>query len=174
MKISFSQIHSEMAATQSPTDMYACSHCKAEVAAAEFSKSELHRRIGGFAGRCRECVRFGKVLSKYRLTRGEYDAMLEEQEWRCRICKGVFGRELPAVVDHCHETRRVRGLLCANCNTAVGMLADDPVRALGLAAYLTPGEESAEIEALAGKMGALKVEPEPEAAMETEKEVKES
>jgi hypothetical protein len=29
-------------------------------------------------------------------------------------------------VDHCHTSGKIRGLLCTNCNTAIGLLKDDP------------------------------------------------
>ncbi|MGW4159353.1 endonuclease domain-containing protein [Streptomyces sp. NPDC004788] len=36
-------------------------------------------------------------------------------------------RKAPAAhVDHCHETGRVRGVVCFNCNSAIGKLGDDP------------------------------------------------
>ena len=38
------------------------------------------------------------------------------------------GSEMPLSVDHCHETGKVRGLLCHRCNTAIGLLRDDPER----------------------------------------------
>jgi hypothetical protein len=39
-------------------------------------------------------------------------------------------------VDHCHRSGRVRGLLCASCNTALGLLADDVNRIMAAAIYL--------------------------------------
>jgi hypothetical protein len=40
------------------------------------------------------------------------------------------------VVDHNHETGKIRGLLCHHCNLAVGWIRDDPDRALRAAEYL--------------------------------------
>lgn len=40
------------------------------------------------------------------------------------------------VVDHDHMTDRIRQLLCNNCNTAVGLLRDNPVTATELVVYL--------------------------------------
>ncbi|GGU95119.1 hypothetical protein GCM10010260_33080 [Streptomyces filipinensis] len=39
-------------------------------------------------------------------------------------------------VDHCHKTGRVRGVLCFNCNSAIGKLGDNPGPVCRAAAYL--------------------------------------
>ncbi|MFF3290030.1 endonuclease VII domain-containing protein [Streptomyces sp. NPDC003023] len=50
----------------------------------------------------------------------------------CTICLIA-----PAVhVDHCHRTGRVRGVLCFNCNSAIGKLGDDPDTLRRAIAYL--------------------------------------
>ncbi len=84
-----------------------------------------------------------RVLKKYGLTPEEYAAMLVAQGGVCAVCRRaefavnkVHGTPLRLTVDHCHETGRVRGLLCGNCNRAAGMLRDDPVLVRALAAYL--------------------------------------
>lgn len=51
----------------------------------------------------------------------EYRSMLAEQDGRCAICRrpeSDFTKSLS--VDHCHETGRVRSLLCGRCNTHLG------------------------------------------------------
>lgn len=60
----------------------------------------------------------------YGITPEEYDAMLQAQGGTCAICHGTesVGR---LAVDHCHATGVVRGLLCTNCNQAIGKLRDD-------------------------------------------------
>lgn len=79
-------------------------------------------------------------LKRYGLTPEDYDALAEAQGNACAIC--LEPGDLDAAsqhrlgVDHDHVTGRVRGLLCRPCNRAVGILADDPVRADRLAAYL--------------------------------------
>jgi hypothetical protein len=58
--------------------------------------------------------------------------MLAEQGGFCAICK-----EAPAEhVDHDHETERVRGLLCFNCNGALGQFRDRRDLMLAAIAYL--------------------------------------
>lgn len=59
---------------------------------------------------------------KYGLTEEHVSQMIRAQGSRCLICLAVAN----LVVDHCHKTGIVRGLLCARCNMALGMFKDDP------------------------------------------------
>jgi hypothetical protein len=73
----------------------------------------------------------------YGLTRAELDDMIASQDGKCLICGG--GPNGPGDrlhVDHCHNSSKVRGLLCGKCNTAIGLLDDDPERAFSAALYL--------------------------------------
>lgn len=65
-----------------------------------------------------------KTLKKYGLTEEQYGQMVGNQEGKCLICFRVPTDNL--VVDHCHETGIVRGLLCRKCNAAIGALDDSP------------------------------------------------
>lgn len=73
---------------------------------------------------------------KYGLTVEEFDGMLAAQDGRCAIC----ATDTPGVkgwcVDHCHDSGRVRGVLCTSCNTAIGQMKDNPVRLRAAADYL--------------------------------------
>lgn len=73
----------------------------------------------------------------YGLQPGEYETLLELQDGKCAICE-VSASERPLDVDHDHQTRRVRGLLCRLCNTAIGKLNDDPALLLKAVKYLEP------------------------------------
>lgn len=44
---------------------------------------------------------------------------------RCKISKSLEEFHKKLSVDHCHKTGKVRGLLCSNCNTAIGLLKED-------------------------------------------------
>lgn len=74
----------------------------------------------------------------YGLTTEQFDALLAAQDGKCAICGTTEwrGRGKSPHVDHCHETRRVRGLLCDFCNRGLGMFGDDPARLRAAAAYL--------------------------------------
>lgn len=72
-----------------------------------------------------------KLRLLYGITPAEYNEMLNNQNGVCFICnnkESVFrnGKTYDLSVDHCHETQLNRGLLCRNCNTALGMLKDNP------------------------------------------------
>jgi hypothetical protein len=56
--------------------------------------------------------------------------MLAEQNGGCAICGGKPDgtRRTKLCVDHCHDTGTVRSLLCHNCNCALGLLGEDPIR----------------------------------------------
>jgi len=58
-----------------------------------------------------------------------YKEMLEAQNHKCKVCGGLGFKlkethNLLLVVDHCHMTGAVRGLLCHNCNRGIGLLQD--------------------------------------------------
>lgn len=52
----------------------------------------------------------------YGLTIERYNEMKEEQQYKCKICK----KEVKLHIDHCHTTKKVRGLLCIKCNSGLG------------------------------------------------------
>lgn len=57
--------------------------------------------------------------------------MLAEQNGVCAICRRpstrkVLDRKSALVIDHDHKTKKVRALLCNNCNTAIGLFKEDP------------------------------------------------
>lgn len=63
-----------------------------------------------------------KRLKRYGITEKEYNQILKKQDGRCSICKKQQDKKL--VVDHNHETKKIRGLLCGNCNRGIGLLGD--------------------------------------------------
>lgn len=72
---------------------------------------------------------------RYGITLKDYDKMFDDQGGCCDICGEIpFRHSLQ--VDHCHETGKVRALLCRNCNTALGHFKDNPIRMLKAAKYV--------------------------------------
>jgi hypothetical protein len=72
---------------------------------------------------------------RYGITAEHFDQMFAEQDGLCKICQ-----EAPAShVDHDHATGRVRGLLCFNCNGALGQFRDRTDLIMRAVAYLRRG-----------------------------------
>lgn len=83
------------------------------------------------------------LAKNYGLTVADYNALLRAQGGVCAVCgkgepnaHGRTGKQFALAVDHCHETGRVRGLLCQKCNRAIGLLGDDPVLMRRAISYL--------------------------------------
>ena len=62
-------------------------------------------------------------LSKYGLSNEVYKQLLNEQAGVCKTCGGLG--KVGLVVDHDHTTGKVRGVLCRECNAALGFIKDD-------------------------------------------------
>ena len=58
----------------------------------------------------------------------QFDELIKNQENKCGVCKTIFTEINPYIpsIDHVHdETKRIRGLLCIKCNSALGLLGDN-------------------------------------------------
>lgn len=73
---------------------------------------------------------------RYGLQDGEFIALLLSQDHLCPICGDHLKGDIRTVVDHCHATSLVRGILCTVCNRAIGMLGDTSINVLRAAEYL--------------------------------------
>jgi len=83
--------------------------------------------------------RRAKLKAKYGLTEAQYIEMLSRQEGVCAVCRDAFLSPKHTHTDHCHKSGRVRGILCHNCNRALGAVKDSPKILRSLISYL--GEE---------------------------------
>lgn len=79
-------------------------------------------------------IREHRNLRDYGLTEEEYQILWNSQGGKCAICGKESGKAL--CVDHDHKTGKVRGLLCDNCNAALGHIHDDPKIAIKIIEYL--------------------------------------
>jgi hypothetical protein len=79
---------------------------------------------------CQDCKnqrkRDVRLLHKYGLSLADYNQMLTAQAGLCGIC-GIKPPDKDGVlaVDHCHETGKVRGLLCRDCNAGLGLFRNN-------------------------------------------------
>lgn len=77
------------------------------------------------------------LIRKYGIGLKEYEQLLESQLMGCAVCatKEPGGRG-GFHLDHCHGTKKIRGLLCSNCNLMIGLAKDRPEILKAAADYL--------------------------------------
>lgn len=72
----------------------------------------------------------------YGITLEEFKDLLKSGNNRCYICKRCFSTKLLPNTDHCHSTKKVRGILCGSCNRGLGYFKDNPELLRKAALYL--------------------------------------
>jgi Recombination endonuclease VII len=124
--------------------MRKCGKCKQTKSLLEFCNDKSSRL--GKSYRCRSCTSLyrdkkvqkkGKLLRKFKITLEQYDSLLVKQMGCCAICSRQrleFNKDF--AVDHCHETGKVRGLLCLNCNVAIGNFQESLALIIKAATYI--------------------------------------
>ena len=93
------------------------------------------------SGKKKVSDRKSHLKRKYGLTLEAFDELLAAQGGGCAIC----GKPDVDNVDHDHVTGRVRGILCWDCNIAIGKFEDDEDRLIAAATYLGANSELAEL-----------------------------
>jgi hypothetical protein len=103
-----------------------CTKCKVEKPLTK-EYFPLHNKTkSGFDSWCKEC----RASYRSETRRGLYRSMISDKDLKeiietvkeCVIC----GSEEDLVVDHCHKTNTIRGMLCNHCNKGLGHFRDDP------------------------------------------------
>jgi hypothetical protein len=124
--------------------MFKCTDCNKNKELSEFHKNKS--QPNGHANICRECwhkmaklrdpntrhlaylrnrprQKNSELISTYGITLERFNQMRASQDFLCGICgKHETDSNKGLHIDHCHETKRVRGLLCNSCNLAIGQL----------------------------------------------------
>ncbi len=127
--------------------MKTCTKCNKEKDYTFFAKGKAYK--DGYKSWCKDCNNGWtrqwysdnneEIKSKYSYEKNkdqklkktfgigyqEYLTMLSIQDNRCAICGTDNPGQRSFHVDHCHDTGKVRGLLCGNCNSGIGNLRDD-------------------------------------------------
>lgn len=113
-----------------------CPACERILPIAQFPVRVRRSRL------CEDCsgeapYRRWHLKTRYGMQPYEYRVMLKAQDSRCAICRTDDpGRYDRFVVDHCHETGEIRGLLCHSCNLGLGKFKDDTVLLEAAVVYL--------------------------------------
>jgi Autographiviridae endonuclease VII len=85
-------------------------------------------RVAADPDKYRAYFRNYHIKKTYGITTEQYEKMVSQRCGRCDICgrepNGTNHVEQSLVIDHDHETGAIRGLLCNNCNSGMGILGD--------------------------------------------------
>lgn len=111
-----------------------CTTCGEFKPVNSYTLSSDPRSLGGVSMRskCKKCDEFRKykrfVQKTYNISYEDYLTLFESQSGCCAICKSKVSnsRTTRLFVDHCHDTMKVRGLLCSACNHGLGLFKDSP------------------------------------------------
>lgn len=150
-----------------------CSKCRMYKPAEDFFKDRSKKY--GLSSWCKVCHTAG--INEYRKTNKgkkcrrkenlkynyvdfniyDYNRLFKEQDGKCAICE----KEKKLAVDHDHETEKVRGLLCLDCNTSLGKLGDNEWGLLAGIWYIATGNNDINIliscnEAITGMIKAFR------------------
>jgi hypothetical protein len=71
-------------------------------------------------------IRDANLKALYGISLPDYEELLQEQGGVCAICARPPRGRRPLDVDHDPDSGKVRGLLCGNCNRAIGLLDENP------------------------------------------------
>jgi Recombination endonuclease VII len=129
----------------SPPGSIKCRLCGEEKQPDKFGRRA--KTVAGFDTACFQCCRnrdriryrkdiekrknqakWGAIKCSFGLSKAQWMSLLEEQKGKCAICQGAFeftkGSKMNPCVDHDHDSKSVRGLLCRRCNQGLGLLCD--------------------------------------------------
>jgi len=122
-----------------------CCSCKESKPLASFSKDKSSKR--GYASKCKDCHntyvrtvwypknkdkqvasvarfktanRLKEIAWRHGVPLADVEEAIERSSGACESC----GSTVSVVLDHCHTTSKVRGVLCMRCNTVLGRLGD--------------------------------------------------
>jgi len=108
--------------------LHRCASCGEHKPAEQFGRES--RGTSGLRARCKECTYWSAAKSRYGVTKESFVALLASQGGKCALChtreptvRG--GSNVSWNIDHCHETGRVRGILCSPCNLRLGHFKDN-------------------------------------------------
>jgi len=114
---------------------FVCGACKLEKDVSCFHDNALNTKFN-VNSICKDCLktrqRFSKLKSKFDLTKKDIELHWSKIDGCCEICKEklTFSNNFEkkassATFDHCHTTGKFRGILCSNCNRALGLFKDN-------------------------------------------------
>lgn len=110
-----------------PTGFKVCRRCQQSKSVFDFARGNGNR--DGLQPSCRDCANHYWQMRTFGAVVSDTD--------RCEICGAASTPRRRLGFDHDHATGEVRGVLCSKCNSALGLLGDDPRLIRAAAEYLT-------------------------------------
>lgn len=87
----------------------------------EYQRQWYHKNKDKHKGYC--------LKGKFGISLDDYNRMFAAQHGKCAICKSTDAKghhkSFRLAVDHDHETKKVRGLLCSACNRLLGRIENE-------------------------------------------------
>ncbi len=102
------------------------------------SKNAKQKAVKSYTDSDRLKAKSRMLKHRYGISIEDYNIMYENQNGACGICNEQrhLGTDNGLYVDHNHKTGAVRGLLCPNCNAAIGKLKESQELLLSAIQYL--------------------------------------
>ena len=122
-----------------------CKTCSRKRDVKYFSKRTYSSGNVGYQPKCKDCERSKRsqyykphetMRRKFKISEEQYRIMMEPDD--CPCC----GRRMKKkCIDHDHKTQKIRGVLCNNCNTTLGLVDDNKETLRNLIQWLEPQEQ---------------------------------
>lgn len=115
-----------------------CNRCNSEKEETEFTVKQDN--ASKKHGTCKQClntwqkqyrennpekVKNSRIQRAFGLSLSAFNKMLAEQNGVCKICDKPEKEGRALAIDHCHTTKKIRGLLCKECNLGLGKFKDE-------------------------------------------------
>lgn len=120
----------------------ACKQCCKKESVQNRKKDPLRKiKQQAYAKKNPDKLKNNQLKTTYGITLIQYQTLLKKQNNVCAICENeetVIWNNKPnyLCVDHCHSTKKIRGILCRDCNAALGKFQDSPDLLRKAATYL--------------------------------------
>jgi hypothetical protein len=126
--------------------MKTCTCCQQTLSDEMFHKRTYRNGRVGLQPKCKKCATENRrqyykpheyMRRKFNLTDKQYAELMKHDN--CEVC----GRDITnkKCIDHCHNTEKIRGVLCNNCNTTLGLVGDNVQVLTELIRYLERSEQ---------------------------------
>jgi len=100
------------------------------------ARNAKQRSNPGYKAKMRAYQKKHHFRSTYGISVEQFDSMIEQQAGLCAICTKPMKPGHDTHIDHCHETNKVRAILCQRCNRGIGHFYDDTALISAAVKYL--------------------------------------